>query len=187
MHHPTDRIAHTTAFVTPVVEHWLEREKYVSALFVSWSSRVRSLVSISLGYSSYRYVMEWNVVFWMGNRIYVSIYYHVSDTHSRTQPLAWPVTLPMSIFCHHHNIYGIWLIKLTQCQFHPILRSKRMLKQYNQVLRSKHALIKYQNVLRQYNPILRSKHELRPALMRADSLDWLCLSGSRDGDESRFT
>ena len=26
MHHPTDRLAHTTAFVTPVVEHWLERE-----------------------------------------------------------------------------------------------------------------------------------------------------------------
>ena len=26
MHQPTDRIAHTTAFVTPVVEHWLERE-----------------------------------------------------------------------------------------------------------------------------------------------------------------
>ena len=26
MHHPTDRIVHTTAFVTPVVEHWLERE-----------------------------------------------------------------------------------------------------------------------------------------------------------------
>ena len=26
MHHPTDRIAHTMAFVTPVVEHWLERE-----------------------------------------------------------------------------------------------------------------------------------------------------------------
>ena len=26
MHHPTDRIAHNTAFVTPVVEHWLERE-----------------------------------------------------------------------------------------------------------------------------------------------------------------
>ena len=25
MHHPTDRIAHTTAFVTPVVVHWLER------------------------------------------------------------------------------------------------------------------------------------------------------------------
>ena len=26
MHHPTDRIPHTTTFVTPVVEHWLERE-----------------------------------------------------------------------------------------------------------------------------------------------------------------
>ena len=26
MHHPTDMIAHTMAFVTPVVEHWLERE-----------------------------------------------------------------------------------------------------------------------------------------------------------------
>ena len=26
MHHPTDRIAHTTAFVTPVVDHWLEQE-----------------------------------------------------------------------------------------------------------------------------------------------------------------
>ena len=26
MHHPTDRIAHTTGFVTPVVEHWLEQE-----------------------------------------------------------------------------------------------------------------------------------------------------------------
>ena len=26
MHNPTDRILHTTAFVTPVVEPWLERE-----------------------------------------------------------------------------------------------------------------------------------------------------------------
>ena len=26
MHHPTERIAHTMAFVTPVVEHWLVRE-----------------------------------------------------------------------------------------------------------------------------------------------------------------
>ena len=27
MYQPTDRIIHTTAFVTPVVEHWLEREE----------------------------------------------------------------------------------------------------------------------------------------------------------------
>ena len=26
MHHPTDRITHTTTFVTPVMEHRLERE-----------------------------------------------------------------------------------------------------------------------------------------------------------------
>ena len=26
MHHPTDRIAHTTVFVTPDMEHWLEQE-----------------------------------------------------------------------------------------------------------------------------------------------------------------
>ena len=27
MHHPTDRIVHTTVFVTPVMEHWPERVK----------------------------------------------------------------------------------------------------------------------------------------------------------------
>ena len=27
IHHPTDRIIRTTAFVTPVMEHWLERVK----------------------------------------------------------------------------------------------------------------------------------------------------------------
>ena len=26
MHHPIDRIAHTTAFVAPVLGHWLERK-----------------------------------------------------------------------------------------------------------------------------------------------------------------
>ena len=26
MHYPTERITHTTAFVTPDVEHWLERK-----------------------------------------------------------------------------------------------------------------------------------------------------------------
>ena len=26
MHHPTDRIAHITALVTPVIKHWLERK-----------------------------------------------------------------------------------------------------------------------------------------------------------------
>ena len=36
MHHPTDRITHTTAFVTPVVEHWLEREQLYSIKTAIW-------------------------------------------------------------------------------------------------------------------------------------------------------
>ena len=43
MHHPTDRITHTTAFVTPVVEHWLERE------IAQWvQERWRSVVQCAL-------------------------------------------------------------------------------------------------------------------------------------------
>ena len=38
-----DRIAHTTAFVTPVVEHWLERE---IALFIKSSASTRILIRI---------------------------------------------------------------------------------------------------------------------------------------------
>ena len=34
MHYPTDRIAHTTAFVTPVVEHWLFKKKVYLLLVV---------------------------------------------------------------------------------------------------------------------------------------------------------
>ena len=30
MHNPIDRIIHTTAFITPVVEHWLEQEIAIS-------------------------------------------------------------------------------------------------------------------------------------------------------------
>ena len=42
MHHPTDRITHTTAFVTPVVEHWLERE------IAQWvEDKVSSLMNVS--------------------------------------------------------------------------------------------------------------------------------------------
>ena len=32
MHHPTNRIAHTTAFGTPVVEHWLELDGDINEL-----------------------------------------------------------------------------------------------------------------------------------------------------------
>ena len=42
MHHPTDRITHTTAFVTPVVEHWLER---IIAQWVHHEGSIRRLIA----------------------------------------------------------------------------------------------------------------------------------------------
>ena len=46
MHHPTDRITHTTAFVTPVVEHWLEGEiaQWVHSLKVKMKKAVPGLL-----------------------------------------------------------------------------------------------------------------------------------------------
>ena len=38
MHHPTYGITHTTAFVTPVVEHWLEGEIAHEGLTTSWAT-----------------------------------------------------------------------------------------------------------------------------------------------------
>ena len=35
MHHPTYRIIHTTAFVTPVVEHCLEREIAYTHVYIN--------------------------------------------------------------------------------------------------------------------------------------------------------
>ena len=43
MHHPTDRITHTTAFDTPVVEHWLERE---IAQWVHLEELIRRVVEV---------------------------------------------------------------------------------------------------------------------------------------------
>ena len=60
MHHPTDRITHTTAFVTPVVEHWLERE--IAAV------KTTAMMMLML------IMME------EGNPIFVSTYLQVSDT-----------------------------------------------------------------------------------------------------------
>ena len=40
MHHPTDTIAHTTAFVRPIVEHWLERDSPKEVTKWEWASSV---------------------------------------------------------------------------------------------------------------------------------------------------
>ena len=58
MHHPTDRITHTTAFVTPVVEDWLERE--VAQWVHSWcdGSSDRSFTVEPLTYFSFQPVLH---------------------------------------------------------------------------------------------------------------------------------
>ena len=51
MHHPPDRITHTTAYVTPVVEHWLQRERlgtYMNRLLIHHSDKNPSLACIYL-------------------------------------------------------------------------------------------------------------------------------------------
>ena len=49
MHHPTGSITHTTAFVTPVVEHWLER--------VCWDVR-RARTKIVFSYNAFEQMKE---------------------------------------------------------------------------------------------------------------------------------
>ena len=60
MHHPTDK-THTTAFVTPVVEHWLERD---IAQWVQWTE---VLVVNLLHYikSFVRNCVHWINLIWM--------------------------------------------------------------------------------------------------------------------------
>ena len=61
MHHPTDRITHTTAFVTPVVEHWLERE------IAQW--RIDPMTHRTMSEGSYHRAtsrsLEWQIDQWV--------------------------------------------------------------------------------------------------------------------------
>ena len=52
MHHPTDRITHTTAFVTPVVEHWLERELH------DWCNKGCGMCYPACGIVNIKYPLE---------------------------------------------------------------------------------------------------------------------------------
>ena len=52
--HPTDRMAQTSAFVAPVVEHWLERE---IAQWVHHEGSIRDVLSASLNKTfPFRYI-----------------------------------------------------------------------------------------------------------------------------------
>ena len=80
MHHPTDRTAHTLAFVTPVVEHWLERE-------IAQSQKGNLMLSL--------YVLLFPIKNLKNGELYFRVHILSSFGHacSQAQPLAWPVTV----------------------------------------------------------------------------------------------
>ena len=97
MHHPTDRITHTTAFVTPVVEHWLERE------IAQWVHPMKDRSDDPPHHERTLYVplpggaMFKSSVIWLLLLLetYLGVHILLCFGHacSRAQPLAWPVTV----------------------------------------------------------------------------------------------
>ena len=96
MHHPTDRIAHTTAFATPVVEHWLERE--IDCLY-----NMRAVFSVSLSGNSltlffillFKHLIMQNIIGLTNYLIFITskcgkkrskIMHYISETASLKQP-----------------------------------------------------------------------------------------------------
>ena len=67
MHHPTDRITHTMAFVTPVVEHWLERE------IAQWVHCMQRCKYVCMHVCMFVYVCR-NVCMYVYACIYVHVY-----------------------------------------------------------------------------------------------------------------
>ena len=78
MHHPTDRITHTTAFVTPVVEHWLE--------IGQWVHHEGSIVHRTMSERSYHGATFRSIYIY----IYIYIYTH---THSHLHMHMYIMTL----------------------------------------------------------------------------------------------
>ena len=66
MHHPIDRIVHTTAFVTPVMEHWLEREiskwktKMKISLCYDHEKQDKVIYNILIKSSLYNYIIGYS-------------------------------------------------------------------------------------------------------------------------------
>ena len=54
MHHPKDRIAHTTAFVTPVMEHWLPDKKIALSVTVASPLFRKEMEGIGRAGSTYK-------------------------------------------------------------------------------------------------------------------------------------
>ena len=92
MHHPTDRIAHTTAFVTPVVEHCLEREiaQWVHSLKdrsddPSHHERTllpRSYISLSMAWGELRTFLQAPCVTWNSASTHLFL---IPDSHKQNE------------------------------------------------------------------------------------------------------
>ena len=90
MHYPTDRITHTTAFVIPVVEHWLEWE------IAQWAHQEWILYHTATSHSfnesgSPLLALPIHELLGIGKHINMSIYFQDVDV---SRP--WPVTVSKS-------------------------------------------------------------------------------------------
>ena len=82
MHHPTDRIEHTTAFVTQVVEHWLEREisqwvhheGSIERPITPWADSLPRIYRSQTCLHWNKLIMCWNLFKGIGLSIYINWY-----------------------------------------------------------------------------------------------------------------
>ena len=103
MHHPTDRIAHTTAFVTPVVEHWLEREGLLRS-YKSHESVFNSNWRIS-SLKKFNYLWYW---YDTGKRNSSKDSPHEGSIRRSIAPWANALTTELHLAPPLHNYWG-WL------------------------------------------------------------------------------
>ena len=105
MHHPTDRIAHTTAFVTPVVEHWLEREiaQWVHPMKDTLGDVVLSIQSIVRPET-----LEWGAGLWSrdGRASTFNGYWHVNSSVPPPPPPP-PRSIVLVVVTINVVVYGV--------------------------------------------------------------------------------
>ena len=85
MHHPTDKIPHTTAFVTSVVEQWLERE------IAQWVNYEGSI---------WQHIAPWANALTTELHLAPPIYMHIIDINT-TAPHLWNKSQKMRCWAAH--------------------------------------------------------------------------------------
>ena len=110
MHHPIDKVIHTTAIVTPVVEHWLERE------IAQW---VHSMKDRSDDPSHHeRTLFPWS--YYVVAQVTHDVGWTTSTTNQPTQPIVRSV-----IICLYLSIVDLWAIFVIlpseNCSSMPVL------------------------------------------------------------------